>query len=226
MIHAINFATDGSGGTKNLTDRRKWQNDKLREFSSIGTITSFIPDDIPAVFKSVYSGILSTPRGAGYWWWKPYFILRKLNEIPVGDYVIYVDADLAINGDPNDVVHETDYNQGISVIDNATSSYKYTKRDCFIMMGVDTEEYHNSPQSWAAIVAVKHNPFSVNFITEWLMCCCNKHLIDDSPSVMGDELSGFEQHRWDQSILSILLKKSGITMLPNSRDSIFAHPPW
>jgi len=227
MIHAINFATSGDGGTKDLVERRNWQNERLSEYKSVGEIISYTPGYIPAVFKSIYKPILSAKRGAGYWWWKSWIILDALHHVPANDFVFYVDADIAVNADPIEFVKEADSNgRGIAVIDNALPSYRFTKRDCFIMMLADTEEYHNASQSWAAVLAFKKIDFVVSFVTDWLVCCCNAHLIDDSPSVMGTELPGYQQHRWDQAILNILLKKANIPMLPNSRADVFAHPPW
>lgn len=45
-------------------------------------------------FREKYKDILERPRGAGYWLWKPYVILKTLVEdMDWGDYLCYVDAD-------------------------------------------------------------------------------------------------------------------------------------
>lgn len=226
MIHAINFATDGSNGTKNLVDRRNWQSEQMSKYPSVSSITPYDPYDIPEIYKQVYPSILLAQRGAGYWWWKPYIILNTMHNVPEGDTVFYIDADIAVNDDPLVFTREIDSIKNIAVIDNALPCYRYTKRDCFIMMDADTEEWHNSSQAWAAALAFKNNSYTRGFVTNWLVCCSNAHLIDDSPSFMGDELPGFAQHRWDQSIMDILLKKYKVPMLRNSRADMFAHPPW
>ena len=50
-----------------------------------------------------------------------------------------------------------------------------------------------------------------NFIDEWYSICCEKdyHYIDDSPSIEPNHNS-FKEHRHDQSIFSLLLKKHNI----------------
>ncbi|CAI5460228.1 unnamed protein product [Closterium sp. Yama58-4] len=57
--------------------------------------TSLDPD-----FTSRNNKILSLPRGAGYWVWKPYLILKTLlEEMEDGDLLLYADADSTTNGD-------------------------------------------------------------------------------------------------------------------------------
>lgn len=41
--------------------------------------------------------MLTNQRGSGYWIWKPYLILKKLEEISDADIVIYVDAGCELN---------------------------------------------------------------------------------------------------------------------------------
>ena len=48
--------------------------------------------DIDDRFFNKNRDILSRSRGAGYWLWKPYFILKTLNAVSDGDVIFYADA--------------------------------------------------------------------------------------------------------------------------------------
>ena len=46
-----------------------------------------------AQFAAKYSVLLHSDRGAGYWAWKPYFLLRVMLEIAEpGDFIFYSDS--------------------------------------------------------------------------------------------------------------------------------------
>jgi hypothetical protein len=224
MLHAVNFASDGRNGTKNLLSKRFEQNRTLHSYKSIAEVHSFGLDDLYGPFGMANAYTLSKPRGAGYWLWKPWLILRVLHAVPFGDIVIYFDSDISVNDDPLDFASECERN-GIAAIDSGFKMNTFTKRDAFMMLGVDRQDYYSAPQVWAACLAFQNTPVISNFLTDWLTVCCNPHLIDDSPSQLGPEVVGFMEHRHDQSILSIMLKQAGFRLLPNERASIFAHPP-
>jgi hypothetical protein len=44
------------------------------------------------VFANQNRNILNRKKGAGYWLWKPYILLRELNVARDGDIIIYSDA--------------------------------------------------------------------------------------------------------------------------------------
>jgi hypothetical protein len=46
----------------------------------------------------------------------------------------------------------------------------------------------------------------MNFVNEWYILGCNYHLIDDTNSITDND-SEFVDHRHDQSIFSLLIKK-------------------
>ena len=48
-------------------------------------------------FKNEFSDILSHKRGGGYWIWKFYIIIKKLNKIEEGEFLIYNDAGCIVN---------------------------------------------------------------------------------------------------------------------------------
>ena len=70
----------------------------------------FSKKNIDDEFYEKNKNILDQRRGAGYWLWKPYFILKTLNLINDGDIVFYVDAGNIFINDPSDIFKEIDNN--------------------------------------------------------------------------------------------------------------------
>ena len=57
----------------------------------------FLPYDLDKRFVERNKNILNKKRGAGYWLWKPYVILKALLEnADWGDLIIYIDAGVQI----------------------------------------------------------------------------------------------------------------------------------
>jgi len=80
-------------------------------------------------------------------------------------------------------------------------------------MGCDTEKYHQSPHVQAGYSAWSNSNSSIKFLTEWLSWCTNTAVITDNPNIYGKpNLPGFRDHRHDQSILSNLTTKKGLTL--------------
>jgi hypothetical protein len=100
----------------------------------------------------------------------------------------------------------------------------WTKRDCFVLMDCDSKEYWNSPQVQAGINIWKNTPRVRSFLEEWLEYCKDPRIITDQPNTCGeDNLTEYQDHRHDQSILTNLLIKKGIRAFGNPQRRNFKH---
>src|SRR6476661_7378060 len=63
-----------------------------REIAGFDEVISYGPEDLPWDFSRQNAHILNQRVGAGYWLWKPYFVLRTLEELAEGDILFYCDA--------------------------------------------------------------------------------------------------------------------------------------
>lgn len=206
MILAINFADGKYEETQHFnSERAKWAGvDKVIEYGK---------KDIDQDFYLKNKDILDEPTGAGLWLWKPYLIKKSLEQIEDGDYLIYSDAGSCF---VNKVKHLVDCfeKQGEGDIMLFTLQHPekmFTKRDVFITMACDSEEYTDSPQFLATYCMFRKSKDSVAFVDEWLKYSCDKKLIDNEANVLGmDNYPEFLANRNDQSILSLLAKKKGI----------------
>jgi len=164
--------------------------------------------------------ILDQKRGAGYWLWKPYYILDTFGKIQEGDVVIYSDSGLEIIDDLQPLiniclsgadlmvfqVHDKGAEDGSKHLNR-----RWTKRDCFVLMGADTEEYHNGGQVAGTYQVYLKNERNIAFVEEWLSYCQDARILTDRPNTCGlDNFPEFADHRHDQSILSILTKRHNI----------------
>ena len=166
-------------------------------------------------FYKEFKHILDQPRGAGYCLWKPYIILEDLNKMDDGDVLVYLDAadDLGDNG--LDWIKNAMDNREYYISNWRGTRHKQrekTKKDCFVLMGCDSEFFYNFPQVEAGFVIFKKNQNNINFINQWLNYCKNENILTDKPNEYGNNLPEFKSHLYDQSVLTNLVLKNNIRL--------------
>jgi hypothetical protein len=156
--------------------------------------------------------ILGQRRGGGYWLWKPYFILEAMQSVPEGSIILYADAGIEVTGDLTplfDIV--VDRGGSLLFCNEGRSNRVWTKRDCFVLMGCDSEAFWDAENITAGFHLHVNNRAGRGFIREWLEFCLDDRILTDRPNTCGlPNLPGFIEHRHDQSILAILAKKHAI----------------
>jgi hypothetical protein len=157
--------------------------------------------------------ILDESTGAGWWIWKPYFILDVMKSASDGDFIVYCDCGDMFSPGLKSYVESTvsEEDNCLLLVGNNLNGH-YTKRDCFIKMDCDEEDYHNSNQLEVGFMVWKVFQESIDIVSEWLNYCTDYQVINNEPSVLGEELSGFISHRNDQSVLTNLAIRDGLTV--------------
>jgi hypothetical protein len=164
--------------------------------------------------------ILNKARGAGYWIWKPYIILKTFECIENGDTVLYSDAGLSVidNLNPLFEVMRDHPNDGKIIfrlpwIGSKHIAKIWTKRDCFVLTNCDEEKYWNAPMTNGAVSVWEKNEKNVDFLQEWLRYVRDPRIVTDDPNMCGrPNFSEFKDHRHDQSVLSLLCTKYDYTV--------------
>jgi len=183
------------------------------------TTRVYSPADMDKRFRSRNAHLLSLPRGFGYWSWKPYFILRHLvYESNDGDLVCYNDANYEMRDRtfPATLYDWTRAsNHSILVFENKPDiapfyEKSWSKRDAFILLGVDYAIHRETPQCWAGFFCAIRNLESVQFVSQWATYASDERIITDQPSQLERESPDMRENRHDQTILSLLLKKWGV----------------
>ena len=223
--------------------------------------------DIDFDFYEKNKFILNQRRGAGYWLWKPYVILKTLNQMQNGDLLFYLDVDHVIVENPKvnillkcleenekqmigfelpdsrlTLFHllKTEFNKIMSIdfddknvlkdmlvsvydkMSNVLTKQNFvmnsndscTKRDCFLLMGLDDEKYYRDIQCAAGYVFLRKNNFTMNFVKEWLKYSTDPRALTDQSNELGESnTSVFTHHRHDQSIYSLLISKYNVNKI-------------
>jgi hypothetical protein len=206
-VHLVSFST---------TDFEVYQNEMINSAKQYGIWKSFrytVEDLVPTEFYKKNQHIFNNKRGFGFWLWKPYFILESLKKVQDNEIIFYVDSGAMFISDPNPLLKLVHTNEAgfVAFSHWPVTISRFTKRDTFINLGCDSEEYHNANIIMAGIMLLRKNDFTISFVTEWLRACENIHSLSDQPNIHGKEnYPDFISHREDQSIFSILIKKWNI----------------
>ena len=175
---------------------------------------------------AAHQRVLDEWRGAGYWLWKPFIVNETLSEMADGDLVAYVDAGIeilaslrpiyGICADKTDILLCAGHYDDVGA-PGPNVCGRWTKRDCFVCLGCDQPEVHRARMVDASFFVLRKTPRAVAFAREWLLWCCQRHLLTDDPNVCGrPNLPDFIDHRHDQSLLSLLAIREGL--------ELFRHP--
>jgi len=187
----------------------------------VDTVTSWTPRKLlKAGFEDRCKDIKLTERGSGFWAWKPFIIDAKLHEVPDGDLVFYCDVG---RGYPfkqlTGTIHvflEWMARNGQEMLPGVRIPWKgpmslWTKRDAFVLTGMNSPEAHVAIPVQASFSVWKAGTASRDFVREWMDFASQRALISDDPSGCGVvELHDFHDHRHDQSLLTLCCLKHAI----------------
>lgn len=158
-------------------------------------------------------------RGFGWFCWKPFILLHTLDRCESGDVVLFTDGDTFPVSDLRPLRERCIADGGAMVFAaQGCGNRQWVKRDCWDVMAareirpgrrrVDTD----SPHAVARFMLFQNGPWHVRqFLMEWLTYCVNPLATTFDPSVQ-TEASGFEQHRTEQAIYSLLCHKYGYNL--------------
>ncbi len=172
-----------------------------------------VEDLLKTQFYEKHKHILDQPRGAGYWLWKPYFILETLKQMQDGEVLIYSDCGQFFRKNIAPLTTLTKDEKGVVLFYNWDVLSRYCKRDVFVAMECDSTEYHKAPLIHANLQIYRKCEFAISFLEEVLHFATQNELITDAPNTLGlPNLPDYIDHRHDQSITSLLAHKRGLTL--------------
>lgn len=220
MIIAINYADEKFRKSQLYNTKTAYKRGK------VDRVIEYSPNDIDEEFRMRNKSIFSYERGAGLWLWKPYIILKTLEEIDNGDYIFYCDSGAYyINKVQHLINCMESNNEEIMLYELPLVSKQWTKAETFKFLDCDNSNYKESNQILATYMLIKKSKKTLEFFKEFLEICCDEKCI--SPNLFEDKIQNdevFIAHREDQSILSILCTKYNIT--PFKEPSQFGDRPW
>jgi hypothetical protein len=208
----------------NYSDKSHYNSQKENSKSALNVgefdgVFSFNLQDLGEDFIRENKLIMSQPRGAGYWMWKPFVIKKALEMIDDNDILMYSDSGISFVKNTDEIVDIMDITEEkllLFELEDIHPNKRWTKRDCFILMDLDKEEFLNQNQLLASYILMRKNDFVLNFIDEWLSYAKDYRIITDSPNECGlPNYPEFMDHRHDQSILSLLGRKHNVKNIPD-----------
>lgn len=176
-------------------------------------------------FYAEHRAMLDSPKGGGYWLWKPFLIARVLGGLRPGDFLVYTDCGYPwrplVIRQPLDATLEwcERENQGLlpgAYIPKHGANRCWTKHECFVAMQCDSEPYWRQPQVQATFSVWQKCERAESFVAEWLRWCLEPAALCDERVLPGvSEYPEFVAHRHDQSVLTNLALMRGVRCFGN-----------
>lgn len=172
--------------------------------------------------------LLDEHRGAGYWAWKPYVILKTMMETKLQhDAYIYLDSDLQV---VKSLVPFAELTKEQDVIGIRTTYQhaRFCKRDVSKAFQAEDVDYLKWYQLQAGTVAYANTPGAQMFLIDWLSACLNKHNISDESSTVPN-WPFFLEHRHDQSLFTLVYHHHGYKIYPPKTQefcNLYPLPTW
>jgi hypothetical protein len=152
--------------------------------------------------------IRKNPRGFGYWIWKSYLINNLLKRINKNDIILYCDVgcELNVNGKINFYkLLDITTKKKISGFSAGSNDIYFTKRDLSLEFNLNMNLLKINHLQ-AGCLLIQKCELTEKIISEWYLNCEIYNNIDDSPS-KAQNYERFVEHRHDQSVLNMVLKK-------------------
>lgn len=218
MIIAINYADE------NFVKAQRFNTKSAYKKGKVDKVIEYSPDDIDNDFYTKNKKILREKRGGGYWLWKPYFIMKTLENSNDGDYIFYCDSGAYYIDKVKYLIDDLEKsNQSIMAFELPLIEKQWTKAELLKKMHCDYDEFKESNQAIGGYILIKVNDESKEFFRQYLKLCCNFDLINDE-YIESDQLDSFIDHRHDQSIFSLLCKKYNLELFRDP--SQYGVRPW
>jgi hypothetical protein len=215
VIHFISY-----GDSKYLEAKKRIEQEAI-DMNVFSTINIYSPLNIDESFMSKHMNILSHVKGNGYWLWKEYFILKRLNEIDAGEYLVYCDSGCTINS--NGINRFNEYIEMIDKSESGILSFQlcfpeewYTTSQIFNSLDIsNTSSIRTSGQFVGGILIMKKCDNVMNIFNKFFKIINqDQKLITDHYNKI-NQIKEFIDNRHDQSILSVIRKLYGSVIIPD-----------
>lgn len=229
MIHFSTFA-DGDWGVRQAGTRLLGEAVHSGIFNSSRLYSLVDLNDVDTDFSQNHSNfIMSNPRGFGFCFWKPTYLLKALSNLAEDDILVSLDAGCQLNINDESVTRfkeycEVAFNQHglfMQLRDNQFGINDLSDRAwCNSLLIEELKpsiDSLNSNQVQAGILIIRNSPKIRNLLLIWKYYC----EVREYKFILGGDLKS--QTRWEQSIFSLLVKKDSYALIP---DESYWYPEW
>jgi hypothetical protein len=203
-LHFITFAEG-----EEFTKLAKWNIKKLSKVYPKSKTRIFDSRDLNS---KILEFAKYNPRGFGYWIWKPFIISNYISSLEDNSIVVYFDSRAAFFGNSikwlDELILSRQRQDFIVYRGNHMLEIEWTKMDTLEYLALDENtSVLYSGQIYATLICMNICTHSKKIINDWLKLSLeNPLLINDE--IKSSNFQDFQEHRHDQSLLSLLLKKS------------------
>ena len=152
--------------------------------------------------------ILKESLGAGYWLWKPYFILKTLESVPENSIIIYADSGVLFRKPIREFLEQCfmDPNKDTVLFTYDPKDYglagSIASGRVFDILKCREDRCRYGHHVWAGLLILKNTEQSKNFIRNWLNYCRDMELL--TGATHSNNYPEFKHIQHDESILSVL----------------------
>jgi hypothetical protein len=210
-VHLVSFASNY------FSEQQKAMELSAKKYGILDVISYTEKDLIDSDFYNENIEVFKQSRGFGHWLWKPYFILKAIESIADNDILCYVDAGSMFVNSPATLISFAKNNEsGIVAFDCwPLTNHQWTKRDTFVNLNCDIPDFWYAKHVIATVILFRKTPVVILFLKEWLTACLEKTSLIEGITNGNRNIEGFVQHREDQAIFSVLIKKYNIETYRN-----------
>jgi hypothetical protein len=236
-VKLVTFS-DGSRGLRAAGKRLVKQADATGWFDypsehwTLNTLRSKLPE-----FVVEHQEFMKThARGLGLWIWKPAILSYLVERLEKDEAILLLDAGCQLNQTDDSEQRFKEYldlcaAQGMLLMQLSDHSFGFnnltdaawTKRS--VLNELDPfSNFRNTNQIQSGIIFATKSIQSETVSKKWLDYCVKSnysYLLD--PSEGEGQPGEFRQHRWEQSIISLIVKSEGIVPLV---DETYFYPNW
>ena len=219
------FLTFGGGG-QNYIDAGNRLINQVKKTNFFDKLILYTDEDLKKdkdFWEKHKSFIENNKRGYGYWLWKPYIIKKTMEGMNNEDILLYLDCGCEIGSDKQKNMPKFfDFVKEDKIIGTSAGHHEqpFVKRDLLVLLNLDDDKFIKKPQNQGGVVMYYICNMTRSIIDFWYNIGCNYHMIDDSPSIK-ENYNNFIEHRHDQAIFSLLLKKYNITSNKTLMDCVY-----
>lgn len=217
------LVTFGSGSTwKWATQRLTRQARKSHKFD---LMLIYNEHDVFAIDPEFRDFLKQYPKGFGLWKWKPLIIQETTRMYPGLQLLVYLDAGCEINSSYQALSRFDEYvsiaeNEGALAFELPLLEKNWSHPSLLEKFKVHPED----KQIAGGILFFMNSELTKSVVDDWRIWMNkerSKYLIGDSAT--GPVSSDFNQHRYDQSIISVLWRKYNLSTLA---DETYWGPDW
>lgn len=205
---------------------------QARRLGLFDEIRLYTPADLPDYAKA--SPLMESPRGAGYWLWKPVMIKETLDRLEEGSVVVYVDAGCTLRPSPDwkkyldlmedyDTIcfqYSPDHPEWAKWGAASAELRHWTKKATqdYLVERFGSDAFRGYCQIMGGILFMKGRENSL--LREWLDVMLTRPDLIEDPAPGEPQYEGFASHRHDQTIITPLAENDPtVLILPEKSES-------